>query len=295
MRNQRPAFQWRVWVSVLVLLSFAVLMVSGLVLYIAPPGRVANWTDWALGGLRKSEWINLHTAFALLFVIVGLIHVILNWRPLVGYFKQRATRRFALRAEWVTALVLAAVVVVGSRAGWPPCGQITALSERIKESWDAAQERAPIPHAELLTVAELAKQANVPLETATARLREHKEVADFTPETVVKDLAARSGLSAQELYRLMTPRQHGGGKGPGQNPGRGGGIGRGVGWKTLSAFCAEEGIEVDVALARLKAGGFQATPDQTLKEIAQTNGFDHPFEMLKVLRGQGEKPAPKTE
>jgi hypothetical protein len=61
-----------------------------------------------------------------------------------------------------------------------------------------------------------------------------------------------------------------------------------VGWKTLTAFCTEEGIELETALARMKEHGYQATPDQTLKEIAQANGFDHPFEMLKVLRGEGQ-------
>jgi hypothetical protein len=56
---------------VVVALSFLALAISGAVLWVSPPGRIANWTDWAMLGLRKSEWIDLHIWFALLFVAIA--------------------------------------------------------------------------------------------------------------------------------------------------------------------------------------------------------------------------------
>jgi len=45
--------------SVLITVCFGLQVVSGLVLWAAPPGRIANWTDWAMLGLRKHDWIGL--------------------------------------------------------------------------------------------------------------------------------------------------------------------------------------------------------------------------------------------
>ena len=46
-------FNFRALTSLTLLWMFLALLVSGVVLYIAPPGRIAHWTDWALLGLTK--------------------------------------------------------------------------------------------------------------------------------------------------------------------------------------------------------------------------------------------------
>ena len=43
-------------VSVLTLTSFLVLAFTGCILFVTPPGRVANWTGWTMLGLTKHEW-----------------------------------------------------------------------------------------------------------------------------------------------------------------------------------------------------------------------------------------------
>ncbi|RLB96386.1 MAG: hypothetical protein DRH90_24660 [Deltaproteobacteria bacterium] len=40
------------------LISFLVLLLNSVVLYIVPHGRVANWADWRLWGLSKTDWGN---------------------------------------------------------------------------------------------------------------------------------------------------------------------------------------------------------------------------------------------
>ncbi|MCP5516436.1 MAG: DUF4405 domain-containing protein [Verrucomicrobiales bacterium] len=288
MERKRAAFQWRAMISVLVAFAFALMIVTGVVLYIAPPGRVANWTDWSILALRKGEWAAMHISFGAVFLVAGIIHLIFNWRPLVGYFKRRLTRQIGLRAEWAVAVGLGVVILAGTKADLPPFGTLAALGEELKERWDRPAERAPIPHAELLTVAQLAEQAKVDVEAAAARLRAGG-IQDFTPDTVVRDLAAQSGLAAQRIYEIMVPPVT---KPPGQGPaaGRGaggaGGAGRGLGWKTLGQFCVDEGIELTQVTQRLEARGIAFTPEQTLREIAQANGFDHPFDLLAIARGE---------
>lgn len=274
-------------VSVLITFAFALMIVTGVVLYIAPPGRVANWTDWSIFALRKGEWAALHISFGAVFLVAGIIHLVLNWRPLLGYFKSRLTRRIGLRAEWAVAVGLGVMILAGTKANVPPFGTLAALGEELKESWDRPAERAPIPHAELLSVAQLAEEAQVDVETAAARLRA-SGVQDFTADTIVRDLAEQSGLAAQRLYEIMAPAPPSG-RGGGAGEGRGGspgGAGRGLGWKSLEQYCTDEGIPLAEATQRLEAAGLNFNAGQTLREIAQNNGFDRPFDMLQIVRGE---------
>ena len=61
--DMRKPFSWKPFTSFFILLSFVVLLLSGVVLYVAPPGRIANWTQWQFG-LDKEQWQALHTVFA---------------------------------------------------------------------------------------------------------------------------------------------------------------------------------------------------------------------------------------
>lgn len=41
--------------SFIITFAFVVIAISGVILYIVPPGRVANWTNWQLLGLGKEQ------------------------------------------------------------------------------------------------------------------------------------------------------------------------------------------------------------------------------------------------
>ena len=71
----------RAFVAFLVTWSFAVLGVTGLVLYVVPQGRVAFWTHWSLLGLGKTDWGNVHMLFGGVFIVTGILHLYFNWKP----------------------------------------------------------------------------------------------------------------------------------------------------------------------------------------------------------------------
>lgn len=275
--------------SVLITVSFLALVLSGGVLFISPPGRVANWTNWNILNLTKHDWSEVHIAFGTVFLIGAIFHVVFNWRPLVSYFKDRLTRRMSFRREWLMALVICAGVYAATRSGIPPFSTLLAFSERLKGSWEEPAQRAPIPHAELLVLSELAEKAGIEVEVAMNRLRE-KGLTGIDSGKVVEELAQQNGRSAREVYEIMLaePERSGQGHGQGQaNRNRGGGgAGGGMGWKTLSDFCAEEGIDVEEGLSRLDAKGVRARPEQTLREIALANGYSRPADLLETLRAK---------
>ena len=273
-----PRFQWRALTSVLMTLGFAMMALSGVMLFLSPPGRVANWTNWTLLGLRKSDWGALHIWFGALFLVMTAVHVFFNWGPLMTYLKNRATRTLGFRAEWAVAAAICVVVFGGTRAGVPPFSSLLAWNESFKESWERPAERAPIPHAELLTLAALAQKGGVDLTAATARLTA-KGVTGFTAETVVRDIAEHAKLSAQQVYDIIMTAPKAAGE---HVEGKAGG---GLGWKTLAQFCADEGLDLAVARARLTAKGLKFEDTQTLRELASANG-QKPYELVDILRAK---------
>ncbi len=273
-----PRFQWRALTSVLMTLGFAMMALSGVMLFLSPPGRVANWTNWTLLGLRKSDWGALHIWFGALFLVMTAVHVFFNWGPLMTYLKNRATRTLGFRAEWAVAAAICVVVFGGTRAGVPPFSSLLAWNESFKESWERPAERAPIPHAELLTLAALAQKGGVDLTAATARLTA-KGVTGFTAESVVRDIAEHAKLSAQQVYDIIMTAPKAAGE---HVEGKAGG---GLGWKTLAQFCADEGLDLAAARARLTAKGLKFEDTQTLRELASANG-QKPYELVDLLRAK---------
>ena len=55
---------------------FLMLILSGTMLYVSPPGRVAHWTGWTLLGGSKEQWGAVHSLMALVFLIGGLFHLL---------------------------------------------------------------------------------------------------------------------------------------------------------------------------------------------------------------------------
>jgi hypothetical protein len=276
--SSSPGFQWRALTSVLMTLGFALLSLSGLMLFLSPPGRVANWTNWTLLGLRKSEWGGIHIWFGTLFLVMTALHTFFNWRPLVSYFKNRATRNLGFRAEWAVAAVVTVVVFGGTKADIPPFSSLLAWNEDFKASWEKPTERAPIPHAELLTLAGLAEKAGVDMAAATARLTA-KGITGFTAETIVQKIADGAKIPARQVYDIIiTGTKPTGGHGDGK-------AGGGLGWKTLAEFCEAEGLSLTTVQAQLTAKKIKFDDKMTLREIASSNG-QKPYDLVESLRGK---------
>ena len=76
-------------VSLLLIFSFILLLITGIVLYIVPAGRIAFWADWRFIGLTKEQWGDIHIISGILGLLVGFIHIIFNWKSIVLYLKNR--------------------------------------------------------------------------------------------------------------------------------------------------------------------------------------------------------------
>jgi len=285
-------FSGRGFTSVTIALCFTALAITGAVLFITPPGRVAHWTGWRLFGLTKDGWSAVHIWFALSFLIASGFHIWLNWRPLLSYFKSRVTRHLALRREWALALVLCTAVFAGTLVEIPPFSSLMSLNDGLKNSWEKSSERAPIPQAELLSLHELASQVGVGLETMMANLKAGAIVVE-SPESVVGDLAHAHHLTPIQLYNIAigeSGQRKGRPAGIGRGMRGGGGMGSGMGRKTLKQFCAEEGLDITTSLEKLRTAGMEADGEVTLRECAEKAGI-RPHELADILR-MSDEPRP---
>jgi len=284
-------FKWRAFISITTGLSFIAMSITGVILFVVPPGRIANWTGWTIFGLTKDQWQGLHLWFSLVFMLAAVLHIYLNWRPLVNYFKNKVSKTFALRAEWVSSLLLCVVIGIGTLAGLRPFSSLLAWNEQIKHSWDKTERRAPVPHAELMTLAELVGHVgDIDVETMIANLKA-KGIDVESPQIVVGELAEAHDMTPRQLYDIAVGEAHSGrGRGRGGQGGGGSGqrgereyrSGQGIGRLTLQEYCAEAELSLDAAIAKLQEAGFKATGQMTIRQIADVAGV-HPSEVRRLL------------
>jgi len=311
--EKRKMFNWRAFVSVLTALSFIGMAFTGVILFVVPPGRIANWSGWTLLALTKHQWIGLHDWFSIIFVVASVFHVYLNWKLFVSYFKSKVSKAFALRAEWALALVVCIAVFFGTLGDVAPFSSLLVWNENIKHSWDSPQQRAPIPHAELLTLTELAEQVrDVDLETMLTNLKANGIEVEST-DVVLGELAESYNMTPARLYNIALgqtrPGKGYGGPGQGGRQGQGGhgaggpgggssqhtvtqadigaehargGAVRGIGQMTLKEYCSQMGLDVNKAVKKLQDAGFKASPDITIRVIADTAGV-HPSQIRTLL------------
>ncbi len=285
-------FNWRAFFSVLSALSFIGMVFTGVILFVIPPGRIANWSGWTLLGLTKHQWVGLHDWFSIIFVAASIFHVYLNWKPLVSYFKNKVSKAFALRIEWAFALVICCIIFLGTLVDIKPFSSLLAWNENIKHSWDISQQQAPIPHAELLTLTELSEQVqDVSLETMLTNLKS-RGIEVTSPDVVLGDLAEAHKMTPSHLYYIALGQAGPGGgqRGHGQRGERQGEGGAEheqggtirVGRMTLNSYCNQNGLDVNEAVKKLQDSGFKASPDMTIRSIADITGV-HPSEIRTLL------------
>jgi len=126
-----------------VLLSFVFLSLSGVLLFVSPQGRVAYWSRWTLFGLTKDEYSAVHTTLMILFLVVGIWHTVLNWKPITAYLKNRSRQVRLMTPGFGAAVVLTALFVVGPLSGIFPFRQVLDAGVDVKDYWEASSGAPP--------------------------------------------------------------------------------------------------------------------------------------------------------
>jgi hypothetical protein len=267
---------FRVVTSVVMVLGFTILAVSGIVLYMSPQGKVANWTNWRLIGLLKEEWAAVHTLTALVFLMAGLFHILLFNRTAVWAYLTRSFRNEPpFRWAVVAAGTLVLVVLAGTVAGLAPFAAVMSAGQRIKDSWAGPAGNPPVPHLEDLRLSAVAAQAGLTPDAATAALAA-AGIAVREPDPRLRDVAADAGRSPAQVFALLRPVAASAPPSAGHAPG--------TGKRTVAQVAEAAGVDVQLALQRLADRGITARASDTMRELADSARLT-PSEVADVIRG----------
>jgi len=252
-------FSFRTFTTFVLVWTFAVLIISGAMLFISPPGRVAHWTNWQLVGQTKEGWQAIHVLMAILFLIGGLFHILrFNWKVLVHYLKRKRTGR-NYRIEMIASLVIFLLVLFGTLMEVPPFSSVMILSHAVKDVWEPEAGAAPMPHTELLSLEEVAKRLELSKENAAEKLRSNGiTVADL--EATLQQIAKSNNTSPRVIYGHLTS-----GSEASANTGT---TLTGIGRMTVADLAEAMGLETEVLISKLEQMGVAAEPTDRARDIA---------------------------
>jgi len=277
MASERKGFNLRSFTSFSLVISTIVMSWSGFILYIAPPGRIANWGSWQLMLFTKTEWQALHTIFSYLFFILVIVHLFfVNWKAFLTYFKSKVKAGLNRKWELITATAVSALIFTGTLRNWSPFEPVMAFGEKVKESWDGDFQQPPVLHMETYTVSELsAVLDSIAPEELLKTLKDNNIETEGVDQTL-KDIATENNTTPSEIYNILSEKYN---KQPKASASE---APQGIGKYTVRSAAASSGIELSVLLETLKEKGIEADGETSLRTIADKLGIS-PREVYDLL------------
>ncbi|MDQ7831927.1 MAG: DUF4405 domain-containing protein [Desulfovibrionaceae bacterium] len=284
-------------VTLTLVLTFFCIFLTSVFLYLSPYARVAAWADWTIFGLNRDRLIDVHVTMGFFLLLLGALHLILDWRSILESLRGQDGEIEGLNRPLLAAMALTLFVFVGTLLGLPPMSQILAASTAIKDSLSETYGEPPYGHAELTPLDEFCRRFGIDLERAKAALAQ-KNIRLTATEQTLKDIAKDNGLAPGGVYealkhaweasrtvtvpstsapaQIQPSRLQTSVVLPSDPP-------PGLGKRRLSDICEEYGLDLSRMTDKLKAGGIDAPPALTLKEIADKNGL-LPIDVYEALR-----------
>jgi len=276
--------------TVTLVLFFALffVLVTGLVMFTAPPARVASWADWGFLGLSRQAWEGAHLAMGLLVVAAGLVHAMLHVDAFLDHLRDDDGMVIVFTKPFFAGLILVVGLFAAALAGAPPMAQLARLADHLQERASDTYGEPPYASAERSTLADFARRMGMDTEKALALLRLKNikaDSGDLTLGEIARQNRVAPGGVFEALKMVMEPS---GGTTtvsglPKEPP-------PGLGRRKLSDICEEYGLDLAQALGRLSTSGFKAQPAWTLAEIAKASNV-LPIAVYDVLRAE-KAPAP---
>lgn len=136
------SFSWRVFTSFGLFLSFLMILVSGVILFIFPPRTPG--VMWQLLGLSKPAWQNQHIIYGFAFSILSLCHLFfINWKAFFSYVQSKTKEGLQNPRELLVIAALFLLFGFGTFFKIQPFSGILEIGKSISNSWDNKGTPAP--------------------------------------------------------------------------------------------------------------------------------------------------------
>jgi hypothetical protein len=285
MREKR--WSGRAFTSLCSLVSFALLCFTGIMLYVAPHGRVAYWTKWQFLALEKDQWGAIHLFSGFLLLIAGGFHLYYNWKPLIKYLSGKIESALRYKKELGISLAILLWIVVSGIWSLPPLVYVSELGESIKYSWITSPElEPPFGHAELVSLQTFCKKQRIPLDQAMMELRKAGFRVDSPKSTLaeIADSQRSSGMGVYAVIKKLETKPEAMQPGAVWTPEKIEEVfsGTGLGNKTIGQIVKDMALEPEKVYLRLKRAGVEAQDDDKMKQLADENNTT-PIKILTVV------------
>ena len=263
--------------SMTMLLSFLFCLLSSIVLYIVPHGRVAYWAEWRFWGMTKTQWADLHITLGFLFLLAGFLHVFYNWKVITAYMKNKARQVKVFTPSFNVALMLCLAIGLTTFYKIPPVYSIISFSESLKDAAAEKYGEPPYGHAELSSLKTFSKKMDIELAGAI-RMLNNKGLTFSGQQQTIAEIASANHMTPKEVYEIIQPAKNKSAEGNSFPSEPFPGFGR----KTLADICTEYILHVPNIVSGLAKESIQAEPSQTIKEIAAGGDMD-PHAFFEIL------------
>jgi hypothetical protein len=275
--KKESKFNLRSFTSFTLVISTIIMSWSGFILYVAPPGRIANWGTWKLMLFTKAEWQALHTIFSYLFFILVIIHLFfVNWKTFLIYFKSKLKSGLNKKWELSSAIFISIIFFIGTLQSWTPFSPVMKFGEKMKESWEGDFHAPPVLHMELYTIEKLAIDLDSIAPTELIKALNENNIKVTGIDQTLKEIAAENKVTPSSLYELLSSKYK---KHSGPVAGE---VPQGIGKFTVGSTAKSSGKDLQVLIKILKNRGIEADEKTSLRSIADKLGLT-PREVYNFL------------
>jgi hypothetical protein len=243
--------------------SMVMMTYTGIILYIAPHGRVAYWTNWELFGWSKDQFADIHTTFMALFIFTTLLHLYYNWKPLTSYMKSPDKSFVFFTKEMLAALSIVILFLFGTLYTVSPFAAFLEFGEGMKESWVEKSEEPPYGHAEESTLKDFSQKTGYDLDQVLKVLAEHNITA--LKSQTLEDIAIKQGKKPGDIFAWITSSL-------GHNIPKNSisGLGR----KSFEQVAKALNMQSEVFLKELEKMGIKAQKEDKFRATLEKQGFN---------------------
>jgi hypothetical protein len=183
--------------------SFLIMSYTGVILYIAPHGRISRWLDWHLFGLDKIQYQELHITSMVTFLLFALLHIYYNWKPIISYMRDTSSKISFTKKEFLIAFSLNALFVIGTLTLVQPFKGFLDLGENIKDSWGQKTTKAPPQQLGRKTLQELSATGNIDLEKSIEILK-LEGLTNINSSYKIREIANELDTTPTNIYTILT-------------------------------------------------------------------------------------------
>lgn len=258
-------------------------------------------------GLTREQYSEVHTTFMVLFLTAVIWHIVLNWKPIVNYLKDRTRKLKLSTPEFSVALILGVLFFAGTLAGLFPFHQFLAAELEIKDYWERTEGSPPWGHAELSTLERFCRgmedferlehqrlvtidceavlsafnSAGIEVEGLEEKVIDIADANSTTPQALAEMVASVAVPVEGESSETAAPEA----SGPFVQPYSG------LGRLTMREYADRYDADLDRILSILLDRGIDLDPDKRLRDEADRLGTD-PEGFIEMLNqsvvGEGE-------